>query len=410
MKILQINCVYKTGSTGKIVYDIHSELLKKKYLSIVCYGRGRNRYEEDVYQTSNDILGKINNVTSRLTGILYGGSKFETLRLFHIIRKENPDIVHLHCLNGFFVNIYQLFKWLGKHDFSVVLTLHAEFMYTGSCGYALDCNAWKETGCRKCPCWKEETKSLIGDRTSEAWKRMKDAINRVNTNKMVIVTVSPWLEKRSKQSVILRRFKHYTVLNGINTDVFKLRDELKEALYPTADCKYVIFHATAMFHSNKEHIKGGYYLLELAKRLKDFPVEFYIAGVYESGIQVPDNVTLLGKIENQKKLAAYYSAADLTLLTSKRETFSMICAESLCCGTPIVGFYAGAPETIAIPEYSSFVEFGNIDALERAVEKTLKKKFEKKEIAQKAADLYGKQKMVEKYCEIYKELYLNGRV
>lgn len=37
MKILQINVRYNSGSTGKIVYDIHKQLLKDNYQSIVCY-------------------------------------------------------------------------------------------------------------------------------------------------------------------------------------------------------------------------------------------------------------------------------------------------------------------------------------------------------------------------------------
>lgn len=29
MKVIQINCMYKRGSTGKIVFDLHNELLSK---------------------------------------------------------------------------------------------------------------------------------------------------------------------------------------------------------------------------------------------------------------------------------------------------------------------------------------------------------------------------------------------
>lgn len=72
---------------------------------------------------------------------------------------------------------------------------------------------------------------------------------------------------------------------------------------------------------------------------------------------------MLGKITDQELLAKYYSMADVTLLTSKKETFSMVTAESLCCGTPVVGFKAGAPEQIAIKEFSEFVEYGDLNSL-----------------------------------------------
>ena len=41
----------------------------------------------------------------------------------------------------------------------------------------------------------------------------------------------------------------------------------------------------------------------------------------------------------------------------------MVTAESLCCGTPVVGFNSGAPELIALPEYSHFSEQGDIKQL-----------------------------------------------
>ena len=112
MKVMQINCVYKTGSTGKIVYDIHTALKNKGITSVVCYGRGTKIYEENVYKTCGEVEGKLNNLISRITGLVYGGCFFATNRLIRVIKKEKPDVVHLHCINGFFVNIYRLVSFL----------------------------------------------------------------------------------------------------------------------------------------------------------------------------------------------------------------------------------------------------------------------------------------------------------
>ena len=40
MKILQINCVYGTGSTGRLTQAIHTRLLAEGIKSVVCCGRG----------------------------------------------------------------------------------------------------------------------------------------------------------------------------------------------------------------------------------------------------------------------------------------------------------------------------------------------------------------------------------
>lgn len=159
MKVLQVNCVYKNGSTGKITYDIHRELQTRGIESVVCYGRGEKTDEPGIYKTCGEFYSKINNLFSRFTGVMYGGCFFSTNKLISVIEKERPDIVHLHCINGYFVNIYRLVKWLKKKKIKTVLTLHAEFMHTANCGYALDCDRWKN-GCGNCPRLKKKRNHL----------------------------------------------------------------------------------------------------------------------------------------------------------------------------------------------------------------------------------------------------------
>ena len=69
MKVLQINCVYKRGSTGKIMYDIHNCLLEKGYESVVVYGRGAKTHDAGVYKSSTELEGKMHSVFSRLFGV-----------------------------------------------------------------------------------------------------------------------------------------------------------------------------------------------------------------------------------------------------------------------------------------------------------------------------------------------------
>jgi glycosyltransferase involved in cell wall biosynthesis len=408
MKILQVNCVYKNGSTGKIVSDVHSELLRQGIESIVCYGRGEKTDEEFVYKTCGELYSKINHFIANVTGVMYGGCRLSTKKLIHIIEKEKPDIVHLQCINGYFVNIYRLVEWLKANHIRTVVTLHAEFMYTGGCGHSIDCNQWSDhTGCRysqKCPRWRAETKSWFFDRTGTMWKRMKKAFDGFDSG-MVVTSVSPWLMERAKRSVILEGKDHKVVLNGLDENVFHVYEDngLKNK-HDLTDEK-IIFHVTPSFNLQLDHIKGGYYVNELAKRFIGQRVKFIIAGSLSDKIQVPNNVILLGKILDQKLLARYYSMADLTLLTSRRETFSMVTAESLSCGTPVVGFQAGGPEQIAIEQYSRFVKHGDLDALEGTMRDMLTHSFDKAVVSERALKKYGKDIMCEQYIKIYRELY-----
>lgn len=399
MKVLQVNNVYKKGSTGKITYDIHFELLKRGIESVVCYGRGEKINEPHVYKTCGEGYSKTNHLLSEFTGVMYGGCFFSTNKLIKIIKKEKPDVVHLQCINGYFVNIYRLVSWLKKHDIKTVLTLHAEFMYTANCGHALDCDKW-QTGCGHCPRLKQETKSFFIDGTHKSWMKMKKAFDGFNDN-LIVTSVSPWLMERAKLSPILNDKKHEVVLNGVNTDVFHFYDTAELRSQMGLNGVKVIFHATPSFDDNINNIKGGYYVLKLAEKMLNENVKFVVAGNYPDGLKVPSNVILLGKVSNQELLAKYYSMADVTLLTSKKETFSMVTAESLCCGTPVVGFKAGAPEQISIPEYSSFVDFGNIDVLINVCEMVLLKVFNKRTISKTAKALYSLSKMCDKYRGIY---------
>lgn len=401
MKILQVNCVYKKGSTGKITYDIHSELLKQGIESVVCYGRGEKINEPHVYKTCGEVYSKINHLLSEFTGVMYGGCFFSTNKLIKIIKKEKPDVVHLQCINGYFVNIYRLVSWLKKHDIKTVLTLHAEFMYTANCGHALDCDKW-QTGCGHCPRLKQETKSFFIDGTHKSWMKMKKAFDGFNDN-LVVTSVSPWLMERAKLSPILNDKKHEVVLNGVNTDVFHFYDTAELRSQMGLNGVKVIFHATPSFDDNINNIKGGYYVLKLAEKMLDENVKFVVAGDHPDGLKVPSNVILLGKVADQELLAKYYSMANVTLLTSKKETFSMVTAESLCCGTPVVGFKAGAPEQIAIPEYSSFVDFGDLESLHEEMKKFLAESFLKIDIALTSYGKYAKQTMTENYLKIYEE-------
>lgn len=404
MKIMQINCVYKKGSTGKIVYALHNYIQNNGDESVVCYGRGSLIKEKNIYKSCSEFYAKVNNLCSRFTGIMYGGCFFSTNTLLRIIEKEKPNIVHMHCINGYFVNIYRLISYLKDRKIKTVLTLHAEFMYTANCGHALECDKWKN-GCGYCPRLKEETKSLLFDNTAFSWRKMKQAFEGFDN--LLVVSVSPWLQERAEQSPMLCERKHITVMNGVDTSIFHIypHSRLKNDL--GIENKKIIFHATALFSTDKDHLKGGYYVIEMAKRFSkvDNNVIFLVAGKHEIISNLPTNIIFLGNIENQNLLAEYYSIADITLLTSKKETFSMVVAESLCCGTPVIGFEAGAPEMITIKEFSRFIPYGEIDSLFNELRESLDNTIaDKNTISYFAHEKYGNDKMMKNYQAVYDEI------
>lgn len=401
MKILQVNCVWRTGSTGRIAADLHEALVRDGVDAVVCYGRGAHIDEQNVYKTCGELYSKANNLRSRLTGLMYGGCEISTHALERIISRERPDVVHLHCINGYFVNIYHLIRWLKARRIKTVLTLHAEFMYTANCGHALDCERWR-TGCGSCPRRRKETKSLWLDRTADSWRRMRDAFDGFERD-CIVTSVSPWLKERASSSPILAKFRHRVVLNGLDArGTFFPRETTKIREKHSAGDRKVVIHVTPSFSLDPGHIKGGWYVAELARRMPE--VCFLVIGSRDTSLVLPENVCNVGRIEDPQELAAYYSAADACLLTSRKETFSLVTAESLCCGTPVVGFKAGAPEQIALPEYSAFVPYGDTAALETALRSQLAAAQPVAQIAAAARAAYDSAAMYTAYRAVYGEL------
>lgn len=405
MKILQINNFYPVGSTGKITADIHRHLLGQGVESVVCYGRGEVLDQPHVYKTCGERYARFDDLATLFIGLPYGRHGLSTRKLISVIKREKPNVVHLQCINCGFVNIYELIIWLKKHRVKTVLTLHAEFMFTANCGHALDCDKWL-TGCGHCPRLKEERqyRFRLWDDTAASWKRMKKAFEGFEKD-CVVASVSPWLMERAKRSPILKNFRHCTVFNGIDAeDTFHLREAGALRDKHSLTDEKVIFHPTAYFYAAPGHIKGGRYVLELAERLKGENLKFIVAGPYDPAIVPPENMILLGNLTDQKLLAQYYSMADVTVITSLRETFSMIVAESTCCGTPVVGFKAGGPESIAIPDHCTFVEQRDMDALEAAVRQRLAQPKDSAAIAEAGQNAYRAERMCAEYRAIYDRL------
>lgn len=388
MKIMQINCVYQKGSTGKLVQELSDRLKRDRYMSIICYGRGKRVKEYGVYKIASEIFSKLRKLISIYTGMHYNKCLISTIRLLHIIEKEHPDIVHLHCINGYFVNIYRLVNYLKKNQIPTVLTLHAEFMYTANCPHAENCDQWID-GCRDCRCGYPAA--------DKAFLRMKAAF--ADYGKLAVVSVSPWQMERAKISAILKKGKHLTIENGIDTDVFYYRkkNEIAERIRDLFQEKTILYITPNFLDQNK----GGQFVIRLAQILPK--VRFLIVG-YKANGTLPPNVTGIHYLQDQNELASLYSLADVTLLTSKRETYGLTVAESLCCGTPVVGFLSGGPETIALKQYSSFSTYADIAVMKENLEYWLDSTYDKKEISRIAINKYNSQVMYEQYLQLYQKI------
>lgn len=217
MKVLQINGVIHQGSTGAIVDAISNYVKLCCDECMIAYGIGSKsddgfkfcyRYEQALYRRC-----------SMITGYRYGFAPISTKRLTKLIKQYKPDVVHLHSINGNCVNIFSLLNYLKKNKIATVITNHAEFFYTGNCTSTYGCTKYVE-GCSECHNIKWASDSKFNHKTELAWKKMKQAFS--DFENLHIVCVSQYSLLHSKMSPILGDYAHSVIINGINTDIFKL--------------------------------------------------------------------------------------------------------------------------------------------------------------------------------------------
>lgn len=397
MKILQINSVYKQGSTGKIVASLADSLRSQGHSVLVLYGIANACNEIGALKVCTNLEHKFNALLSRITGIPFGGFFISNYKIKKIISEFQPDIVHLHCINASIVNVYSLLDFLSKSGIPTILTLHAEIFHTAGCEHAIDCDKWK-LGCNNCNVYRQRVSSWFFDRSSTSFRKINNAINSFPVDKLSITAVSPWLQNRANQSVIMNKYGVYYVPNGVDTSVFHYRANSRIINRPGYD-KIILF-VTPNFTIKDTDIKGGYLLTQIAVQLPSYNFIVVATNISKLLPQMPPNVTLWGRAKSSEELAQLYSEADLTLLLSKRETFSMVTAESLCCGTPVVGFKAGGPESIAVENCTIFVDFGNIAQIVDVL-KNCKFPLSKRDISKISAEQYSKDYMTNSYLNIY---------
>ncbi|MBO4308714.1 MAG: glycosyltransferase [Clostridia bacterium] len=393
MKILQINSVYKTGSTGKIVSDLHNCYISKGYSSYVLYGRGKKIKEANVYKISSELEAKIHSFLSLLFGVDLAFSPLSTKNAIKMIKKVSPDIVHLHCLNAHYINAYRLINYLKKNKIKTIITIHAENMHTAGCEHAMDCNKWK-TGCNHCPVIKGLISQVFRDDAKYCFEKMRQSIKGFDS--LLVVGCSKWITNRCEESLIFKNHKCITIKNGIDVSSFSYIESsiIRERF--NLDCnKKIILHVTPNF----DHpIKGGRFIIELAKRMPDY--NFVVVGSYAK-INIP-NLYFVGHIDSKEELANYYSNADCLAMTSYRENYPTVCLEASSCGLNIVGFNSGGiKETIPF-DMGECVEPYDLDMFADALKKWANK-------GRKKVDYHVKRpfEMANDYLKAYEEILPN---
>ncbi len=401
MKILQISSRINTGSVGRIAGHIGEKVIDNNGLSFIVYARNNLPSKSTVIKigTKLDIYKHV--LQTRLFDNHSFSSKNATKKLIDHITKINPDIIHLHNLHGYYINIDILFKYLKTRKRPVIWTLHDCWPFTGRCAHFefVNCEKWK-TECYNCPQLHEYPKALFFDKSSFNYNRKKEIFNGVEN--LTIVPVSYWLGNLVKES-FLKDYPIRVIQNGIDIDVFK-----PNVLSYKTRSKYNITKPFMILGvaSNWNGRKGLKYFIELNDMLPSDAIIVLVGISQKQRNALPSSMVGILRTENLAELANLYSAADVFVNPTLEDTFPTTNLEALACGTPVITFETGGSVESVCDDTGFVVPKTDVGALCRKVViiKDKGKAVYSENCRRKAEELYDRNKKFNEYINLYKTL------
>lgn len=391
MRVLFVNTTCGRGSHGKICGELASQHIANGDECRIAYGR------ESVPEQYQSIAIKIGNKASTYSHVLKSrifdahgfGSKTATRKFLQWADTFDPDILWLHNIHGYYLNIELLFQWIkSRPNMQVKWTLHDCWAFTGHCAFftMARCNQWK-TKCNHCPCKRDYPQSVLLDASRQNYERKKKLFTGIQN--MTLITPSQWLADLTRES-FLSDYPVTVINNQIDTTVFcPTKCDFREK-HHIQDKKMVLGVAN-VWHERKglrdiillAHMLDESYqivLVGLTQRQLDdalaafSPIEFSRVPYQEivrtaRGIAIPENVSCLyqaitgvsfsgclheaGKIialprtNSQQELAGLYSTADVFINPTHEDNYPTTNLEAQACGTWTITYdVGGSKETI----------------------------------------------------------------
>lgn len=400
MKVLFINANCGVGSTGRICTDLYTMLKIKGHEAKIAYATTPAIGCDiiDTYRIHSKIDYYIHNVLAKLTDRTGFFSKTATKRLIKYIEKEKPDIIHLHNLHGYYVNIEILFSYLKGLNKPILWTLHDCWAFTGHCTHYTykGCMKWI-TGCNHCMQLNSYPKSFGFDNSKRNYRDKKFLFT--NVPKLFITTPSRWLAGEVQRS-FLKQYKIYPIYNGIDLSVFKpVKSDIKKEL-GIADGKKVLLGVSFVWSKRK----GLFDMFKLDSMLDHNRYQLILVGVSTEQIKnMPETIIGLKRTKSIDELVRIYSMADIFINTSYEETMGLVTAEALACGTPAIVYDQTAVPEIVDKTSGIVVKAGDINAIINQLDHAIELGSEG---PRNFAATFDKYQQYEEYYKLYNQILL----
>lgn len=339
VKVLQINQYCGFGSTGKIVLDIADLVIANGDECRIAYGR----YEAPESYETYKIGGKFNNyehvLETRLLDNHGFASRYATRKLVKHIKTYNPDVIHLHCLHGYYLNIKILFDYLKVSGKKIVWTFHDCWAFSDHAAY-ID---YDKNGNLPKQYAKEDLTEYPTAKFSpfHNYKRKKEIFSHVPN--LTIVTPSKWLKEMTEQS-FFSQYPVEVIHNGI--DLTKFYPDKNDNLlvnYGISLKKKIVLGVASVWDKRK----GFIYMNQLAESLPIDDYQVVVIGKLAGDYEISDKLVHIAQTEDVNEMRQWYSNSAVFVNPTLFDNFPTTNLESLACGTPVVTFdTGGSPEAL----------------------------------------------------------------
>jgi len=367
MKILIVNTSDSSGGAARAAYRLYQALDAQADVEVAVLVQKKNSDDYKVLAPPSkwDKLGALLHPTidqlltrwyKHKTRTLFSPAWISNGKILKLIKRYDPDIVHLHWINGGMLKIEDL----AKIDKPLVWSLHDMWAFTGGCHYDEGCAGYT----RQCGHCKVLGSTKTNDLSRKIYKRKEKTYS--NIPNLTMIGLSRWIMQCSQNSTLLGSRKHLNLPNPIDTTFYKpfAKKEARELWNLPQDKKLILFGA---MNATGDKRKGFKELSDALHHIKSDEIELIVFGSSKPRNPPKFGFTThyVGQLYDDVSLVTLYSAADVMVVPSLQENLSNAIMESLSCGTPVVAFDIG----------------GNGDMIEHQLNGYLAKPFEAKDLA-----------------------------
>jgi glycosyltransferase involved in cell wall biosynthesis len=268
-------------------------------------------------------------------------------RLARQIPLLGTNVLHFNQLNNGFAAL----RFLQTKRYPKIWTLHDWWGMTGGCHVPGSCTRHTNR-CGACP--------ILGSKRPHdlSWANYHLKNRALRNAGIRYVGVSRALQADMQASVSARGAAVDVIPNGLDLKVFRpVGKQLARDLLGLPPHRLILTFGANIAVENKgfrDVIELGRHLASRAGRERFLVVRFGDNAPLRDG-ELGVECRSFGYVRDDLTLALLYSASDIVVVPSRLESFGLVAAEAIACGTPVLGYRTGGVVDIIDHQKNGFL-------------------------------------------------------